>query len=281
MLNKQVWIFIVSVLFLLYLFYLIGSTRIIIHFKDLDPLREQLPVYYNGFKIGRSVKVYPDKDYKSTLVDIRVDLKKLKLPANTTATLRRKDKKDYIELVYPKSPYLENLKRNDIIEGYLGINFEHYLQAQAESGGLDEIKENVNRTIVSAGKTFDSLTGMIDVLADILKDVQPLITDTAKNLELTSKNLAEASLEINKSISKGYIDKSLYNIQQTSDNLVLITKNTTGFTDGLNKQSSILVNCLLKNLNLVVCNINIIVENIKDTLNKNLGGLRLMFKGTS
>lgn len=281
MLNKQVWIFIVSVLFLLYLFYLIGSTRIIIHFKDLDPLREQLPVYYNGFKIGRSVKVYPDKDYKSTLVDIRVDLKKLKLPANTTATLRRKDKKDYIELVYPKSPYLENLKRNDIIEGYLGINFEHYLQAQAESGGLDEIKENVNRTIVSAGKTFDSLTGMIDVLADILKDVQPLITDTAKNLELTSKNLAEASLEINKSISKGYIDKSLYNIQQTSDNLVLITKNTTGFTEGLNKQSSILVNCLLKNLNLVVCNINIIVENIKDTLNKNLGGLRLMFKGTS
>ncbi len=281
MLNKQVWIFIVSVLFLLYLFYLIGSTRIIIHFKDLDPLRERLSVYYNGFKIGRSIKIYPDKDYKSTLMDIRVDLRKLRLPANTTATLRRKDKKDYIELVYPKSPYLENLKRNDIIEGYLGINFEHYLQAQAESGGLDEIKENVNRTIVSAGKTFDSLTGMIDVLADILKDVQPLITDTAKNLELTSKNLAEASLEINKSISKGYIDKSLYNIQQTSDNLVLITKNTTGFTDGLNKQSSILVNCLLKNLNLVVCNINIIVENIKDTLNKNLGGLRLMFKGTS
>ncbi|MBO5738899.1 hypothetical protein J6R97_06120 [bacterium] len=281
MLNKQVWIFIVSVLFLLYLFYLIGSTRIIIHFKDLDPLRERLSVYYNGFKIGRSIKIYPDKDYKSTLMDIRVDLRKLRLPANTTATLRRKDKKDYIELVYPKSPYLENLKRNDIIEGYLGINFEHYLQAQAESGGLDEIKENVNRTIVSAGKTFDSLTGMIDVLADILKDVQPLITDTAKNLELTSKNLAEASLEINKSISKGYIDKSLYNIQQTSDNLVLITKNTTGFTDGLNKQSSILVNCLLKNLNLVVCNINIIVENVKDTLNKNLGGLRLIFKGTS
>lgn len=279
--NKHIWISIVSILSLLYLFHLISSTRIIIHFNDLEPLRERLSVYYNGFKIGRSIKIYPGKDYKSTLMDIRVDLRKLRLPANTTATLRRKDKKDYIELVYPKSPYLEKLKNNDIIEGYLGINFEHYLQDQAESGGLDEIKENVNTTIVSAGKTFDSLTLMIDILADILKDVQPIAINTVKNFELTSKNLAEASLEINKSISKGYIDKSLYNIQLTSDNLVLTTKNTTGFTDGLNKQSSILVNCLLKNLNSLVCNINIIVENVKDTLNKNLGGLRLIFKGTS
>ena len=73
------------------------------------------------------------------------------------------------------------------------------------------------------------------------------------------------------------LDKSLYNLQQTSANLVLTTKNTTGFTEGLNKQSNVLINCLLKNLNCVVCNINKIVVGLGETLSKKFGGLRLFF----
>lgn len=276
--SKRYFIIAILVLiFLFYLFYIIGTTKITIHFEDLEPLKHHLPVYYNGFKLGHSTKVYPSRDYKSTMVDIRIVLKNLELPANTTATLRRKDKKDYIELNYPNSPYLARLGHKDIIEGHLGINFEHFLQDQAESGGLDEMKENVNNTIKSAGETFDALTQMIEVVTDILKDAQPAIQDSINNVNLTSKNLAESSYEIKQSIKKGYIDKSLYNIEQTSNNLVLTTKNTSGFTEGLNKESRILVNCLLKNLNIVVNNINEIIIGLGNTLKQRFAGMRLFF----
>jgi len=278
---KKYFIFaILVIIFLFYLFYILGTTKITIHFKDLEPLKEHLPVYYNGFKLGHTTGIYPSRDYKSTMVDIRIVLKKLKLPANTTAVLRRKEKKDYIELEYPDAPYIQTLRHKDVIEGHLGANFEHYLQDQAENGGFDEIKNNVNNTIISAGDTFNALTQMIEVMTDMLKDAQPVIQDSINNVNLTSKNLADSSFEIKKSLEKGYLDKSLYNIQQTSDNLVLTTKNTSGFTDNLNTQSSVLVNCLLKNLNAVVSNINQIVVGVGKTLSKRFGGLRLFLGKT-
>lgn len=277
MLKKYFIIAIFSVGILFYLFYIIGTTKITIHFEDLEPLKQHLPVYYNGFKLGHTTKIYPDKDFKSTMVDIRIVLKNLTLPANTSAYLRRKDKKDYIELEYPKSPYIQKLRHKDIIEGHLGASFEHFLQNQADSGGLDEIKENMNNTIISAGQTFDALTGMLEVLTDILKDAKPFIQDSIENVNLTSKNLADSSFEIKRTIEKGYFDKALYNIQETSNNLVLTTKNTSTFTGNLDQKSSILLNCLLKNLNTVVKNINEIVIGIGNTLQKRLGGLRLIF----
>ena len=260
-----------------YLFYILGSTKIIIHFEDLEPLKQHLPVYYNGFKLGHTTKIYPDKDYKSTMVDIRIILKHLKLPANTSAVLRRKDKKDYIELEYPNTPYIQNLRHNDIIEGHLGVDFEHFLQDQAENGGLDQIKENLNTTIISLGQTFDAITDMVNEANAILKDARPLIQDSINNVNITSKNLADSSFEIKTSLEKGYIDKSLYNLEQTSGNLVLTSKNANSFTMGLNKESSVLINCLIKNLNTVVSNINQIVIGIGETLQKRFGGLRIFF----
>lgn len=280
MYRKYIIISILVIIFLFYLFYIIGTTKVTIHFKDLEPLKEHLPVYYNGFKLGHTTKVYPSKDYKSTMVDTRIVLKNLKLPANTTATIRRKDKKDYIELNYPDAPYIENLRHKDVIEGHLGINFEHYLQDQAESGGLDEIKENLNTTVVSLGQTFDAITDLVNEANATLKDARPLIQDSIKNVNYTSKNLADSSYEIKKSLEKGYLDKSLYNIQETSNNLVLTTKNTSGFTENLNSESKLLLNCLIKNLNTVVNNINQIIIGIGNTLSKRFGGLRLFFGKT-
>ena len=277
MYKKYFIIAILVIIFLFYLFYILGTTKITIKFEDLEPLKQHLPVYYNGFKLGHTTSIYPSQDYKSMMVDIRVVLKRLKLPINTTAVLRRKEKKDYIELEYPDAPYLQTLRHKDVIEGHLGIDFEHFLQDQAENGGFDQIKDNVNNTIISAGDTFEALTEMINVVTDILKDAQPVIQDSINNVNITSKNLADSSSHIKNSIDKGYIDKSLYNLQVTSDNLVLTTQNTSGFTDGLNKQSSILVNCLLKNLNTVVANINQIIVGIGNTLSKKFGGLRLFF----
>ena len=277
--KKYIYAILIIILFF-YVFYLLGTTKITVQFKELEPFRHHLPVYYNGFKLGHTTKVYPDKDYQSTMVDLRIVPKHLVLPANTTAILKRKDKKDYIELEYPKTPYVENLRHKDVIKGELGVNFERFLQNQSESGGLDEVKENLNTTIISLGQTFDAITDMVNEANSILKDARPLIQDSIENVNKTSKNLADSSFEIKESLQKGYIDRALYNFEQTSNNLVLTTKNTSGFTDGLNKQSSVLLNCLLKNLNIVVNNINKIVVGIGNTLSKKMGGLRLIFGKT-
>lgn len=275
---RKYYIYLILVIILLfYLFYIIGSTKITVDFENLEPFRHHLPVYYKGFKLGHTTKVRPDRDYQSTLVDLRIVLKNLKLPSNTTAILRRKDKKDYIELIYPNAPYIEQLKRGDIIQGSLGINFEHYLQDQANNGGLDEIKNNVNNTIISAGSTFDALTEMLNVATDILNDVRPIIKNSANNLEFATQNLANLSHQVKKTVDKGYVESLLLNLDKTSNNFVLSSNNVSKFTADLNQESVLSLNCLLKRLNLLVSNINQIVIGVGETLKKRFGGLRLIF----
>ena len=44
------------------------------------------------------------------------------------------------------------------------MNLDSFLRDQAANGGLDEIKNNVNSTVRSAGETFNALTEMINML---------------------------------------------------------------------------------------------------------------------
>lgn len=263
-----------------YLFFIIGQINVTAEFKELEPFKHKLPVYYKGFKLGHTTRVHPGADYTTTLVDMRLRMKDLELPENTSAIIRRKDKTDYIELIYPNAPYLALLRNNITIEGTKGLNFETFIQEQAKNGGLDEIKDNVNGTIQSAGETFKALTEMINVLTEILEDARPTISDTVENINITSKNLAESSYNVRTSIQQGYIDKSLYNMQETTQNLVLTTKNITNVTDNVNKNSVNLINCVIKNINTVINNINEIVIGIGSTLKKRFGGLRLVFGKT-
>lgn len=265
------------IVLLFYLFYLIGTTKIVVDFENLEPFKHHLPVYYKGFRLGHTTKVRPDKDYQSTLVDLRIVLKNLTLPANTTAILKRKDKKDYIELIYPNAPFIEKLKHNDVIKGSLGHNFEHYLQEQASNGGFDEIKNNVNKTIISAGVTFNALTEMLNVATGILEDIKPTLKNSVEDLNLTTDNLAKMSIELKKSIDKGHLDSFLYNLDKSSNSLVVTTNNFSSLSDSFNRDSSRLTNCLLQRLNILVSNINQIVIGVGETLKKRFGGLRLFF----
>ena len=278
--KKYLFLAILFVITIYQLFYLLTTIKITAEFEELEPFPNHLPVYYKGFRLGHTIKVYPDKDYLTTMVDLRIKNTGVHLPQNTTAILKRKDKKDYVELIYPDSPYLATLKNNSVIEGSVGLNFENFLQDQATSGGLDEIKNNVNNTVKSAGDTFDALTDMLGVLTGILEDVRPTINSSVKNLEISTENIAKVSDSLKNSVDKGYIDNSLLNFQETSKNLVITTKNFGGFSESLNNQSSILTNCLLKKLNVLVSNVNQIVVGIGETLKKRFGGFRLIFGRT-
>lgn len=275
---REYYIYLILVIILLfYIFYIIGSTKITVDFENLEPFRHHLPVYYKGFKLGHTTKVRPDRDYQSTLVDLRIVLKNLKLPSNTTAILRRKDKKDYIELTYPNIPAIGYLRHGDVINGTLGLNFERYLQEQANNGGLDEIKANLNNTIVSAGETFNALTDLFYLATDVLSEARPIIINSAHNIEKASDDLSNISTEIKKSVDKGYVNSFLYNLDKTSNNFVLSSNNVSKFTTDLNQESVLSLNCLLKRLNLLVTNINQIVIGVGETLKKRFGALRLIF----
>ncbi len=262
---------------LFFLHYIWGQIRITVDFQELEPFRHSLPVYYKGFKLGHTVKVYPSPDFHTTRVDLKLRLKELELPANTTAMIRRKDKKDYIELVYPNAPYLARLRNHSLIEGTKGLNFESFIQDQAKNGGLDEIKDNVNGTIQSAGKTFDALTEMINVLTGILEDVRPTINDTVMNVNTASRYLADASYNVQSTLQEGYINSTLENLERTSKNLVMTTQNITGVTNNVNNNSINLINCVIRNINTVVSNVNEIVIGLGETLKKRFAGIRLIF----
>lgn len=276
--NKRYFICtVVTIGLVFYLIYLAGQIKITVDFKELEPFRHSLPVYYKGFRLGHTTKVYPGPNYQSTRVDMKIRLKGLELPENTSAMIRRKDKKDYIELEYPNAPYIAPLRNNTVIIGSKGLNFESYIQDQAKNGGLDEIKENVNTTIVSAGQTFDALTEMIKILTGILEDVRPTIKDSVENLNIASKNLADSSQNVRTTLQQGYVDKSLHNLERTTENLVQTTKNLTGVTDNVNTKSINLINCVISNINTVVGNINQIVVGVGETLKKRFAGIRLFF----
>ena len=279
--KREYYIYtVIGILIVFYVIYLLSQICVTVDFKELEPFKGSLPVFYKGFRLGHTSRVYPGPDYQSTRVDLQIRLRNLELPENTYAIIRRKDKKDYIELVYPNSPYLAPLRNKSIIEGQKGVNFETFIQDQAKNGGLDEMKENLNGTIVAAGKTFNSLTEMIDTLTSILNDIKPSLNEAADNLTVATKNLSDMSYEVKDSIRGNSISTTLYNLERTSENLTLTTQNITGITGKVNNTSIDLINCVIRNINVIVSNINDIVIGIGNTLQKRGGGLRLIFGKT-
>ncbi len=279
--NKEFFIYLgVIAVLIIYVFYLFSQITVTADFEELEPFKHKLPVYYKGFRLGHTGRIYPSKDYHSTYVDLKIRLKDLELPLNTEAMVRRKDKKEYIELIYPDAPYVQSLKNGSLIAGKKGIHFEHYIEEQVKNGGLDEIKGNVNITIASAGDTFKALTEMINVLTGILEDVRPTINETVENVNFASKNIADASLNVRSSLQQGYIDNSLQNLEKVTNNLAETTYNFSGVAGRLNNTSINLINCILRNVNVVVGNVNEIIVGVGNTLKKRFGAMRLFFGKT-
>lgn len=260
-------------------------------FEDLEPFPKNLNVYYKGFKLGRTVRVHPSKDFMNTHVEMILNAKNLRLPDNTTAKMKSKNKKDYIELEYPNTPSITFLKNHSIIRGTKGLNIGDYIDKQAEVGGLDEIKDNLNDTVASAGDTLDALTELFGTANDILKDIRPSLKITAENMAETSKILKETSAEINQSLKPKRLSNSVANIEQTTKNIERTTKNLenasldiTKTTKHINTDTISIVDCVIANINTIIDNINVVINNTNDivigfqkTLNKRFAGMKIMF----
>lgn len=275
-------------IFVVHSFYNIHITAV---FEELEPFPRNLNVYYKGFKLGRSVRVRPSKDFTNTRVDMILNAKGISLPDNITAKVKRKDKKDYIELEYPDAPSITDIKNHSVIQGKKSFDISGYIDEQAEGGGLDEIKDNLNDTVESAGDTLDALTELIGTANDILKDLRPSLKITGENLAVMSQNLSDVTGELSRSAKPKRLDNTFANIEQTTKNIERATKNlenaslnVSNITKHADSQTISLVDCVIQNTNAVIENVNVVVSNVNDivkgfkaTLSKRFAGMKIMF----
>ncbi len=267
-----------------YILYTMYNMRVTAVFEELEPFPKNINVYYRGFKFGRTIRVYPSEDFKSTYVDMILNVKGINLPDNITAKVKVKNKKDYIEIIYPDEPSITYLKNHSVIEGKTCKNLSSYIDSQAEDGSLDELRDNLNTTVQAAGGTFNALTDLIGTANDILKDLKPSLIKSGDNLAAASQSLAEVSEELNQSSKPKKFKNIFDNIEQTTINIERSTRNfesaslyVSDITKNANRETIALVNCLIKNINTVVNNINDIVKGFKHTLSSRFGGMKIMF----
>ncbi len=258
--------------------------RVTAVFEELEPFPKNINVYYKGFKFGRSVRVYPSDDFKTTYVDMILNVKGINLPDNVTAKVKVKNKKDYIEIEYPDAPSITSLRNHSVIKGSTCRNLSNFINSQAEDGSLDELRDNVNTTVQSAGAMFDALTDLIGSANEILKDLRPSLKESGENLAAASRSLAEVSEELNQSAKPKRLRNTFENLEQTTINIERATRNfesaslyVSDITNNANRETMRLVNCLIQNINVVVNNINDIVKGFKQTLSSRFGGIKIMF----
>ena len=262
-------------------------TYLTVVFNDARPVRNKIPVYYKGYRIGKVEKIKPSDDFKSTMVTIVLYPKNLRLPTNTTALLTREKRErreiDFINLIYPEEPSELPLRSGDRINGFTTVDIESYFSSKALSGDLDKITNNINELLESLDATSKALTVLMNALTDTVNENRPSIKIMTGNLARMSDSLRLFAFKLNSSINQQQLQNTFTNFDKTSSNAVIttdnldgITKNINIFTNDLNKNSPDIAKTI-SNAQVITCNIAQITSGLRTTLSQNFGGLRLIF----
>ena len=256
------------------------NTYITAEFKNLRPFHDRAPIYYNGFKIGKVVKVRPNKTYTSTIVTMRLHPHDLKLPVNISVNLKKEknrwDKKfDYIDIIYPEEPSQFFLKDGDRIAGDTTIDMESYL-ANQDPDSLDAIKADAAEAVKNLNVTIQVLGDLFSTLNTMASDVSPNVVKASSNLQHSTENFVKISKNVDLTTSNlngAFDDKRM---DATAKNVQLVTRNVKLMTNELNKTIPQL-GCTIEEVNKVLCNIDEMTTGLNCTMKKPFGGLRLIF----
>lgn len=256
------------------------NTYVTAEFKNLRPFHDRAPIYYNGFKIGRVVKVRPNRTYTSTIVTLELHPHDLKLPVNMSASVKKERNRwnrkfDYIDLVYPDKPSGFYLKDGDRISGHTTVELDTYLANQdpesleaMKSDAADTIK-NLNITIQTLGDLFSTLNSMAeDVKPNVVKASSDL-SESTSNFVKVSENVTSVTGNINDALSEQRLDSTAKNVQ-------VVTRNVKLMTNEFNKTIP-QIGCTINEMNKVLCNIEEMTDGLNCTMRKPFGGLRLIF----
>lgn len=262
------------------LFRYIFSTKIRAEFVELRPFRGQASVYYRGFKVGHTVGIRPSKDYKFTYVDIVLYPANPPIPANVTAELRKKTvmykfQHDFIELEIPSSPSVRMLQNFDVIEGITTMDVKDYFASQNPKT-LDDMKEDLSRTINNLDQTISLLGDLFQTLNDTVAQSQRNVVNITENIEKTSKNLSQMSSKLNNSVTQDGTANTARNLEETSEYIKETTKNLSEITRDLSEQTPEITSAI-KSTNEILNSASQITGGVNNTLQKRFGTLRLLF----
>ena len=256
------------------------NTYVTAEFKNLRPFHDRAPIYYNGFKIGKVVKVRPNKTYTSTIVTMRLHPHDLKLPVNISVNLKKEknrwDKKfDYIDIIYPEEPSQFFLKDGDRIAGDTTVDMESYL-ANQDPDSLDAIKADAAEAVKNLNVTIQVLGDLFSTLNTMASDVSPNVVKASSDLQHSTENFVKISKNVDLTTSNlngAFDDKRM---DATAKNVQLVTRNVKLMTNELNKTIPQL-GCTIEEVNKVLCNIDEMTTGLNCTMKKPFGGLRLIF----
>jgi len=257
------------------------KTYVTIQFEEARPVSHRMPVYYKGFKIGRTLHMRPSRDYKTTLLYVELNPQNIRLPINITATLNREKRKtwrerDFIDIVYPNSPSLTYIKDGDVIQGSSVVDLDSFLAEQANSGYLDDLKDTLNDTVKNANATLETLNGLFIVLHDTIEEARPNIIAASQNLSNTTKNLYNVSASLDSSFNEQRLNGVGEDLNGTTRSLNKTIENIEEITDGL-KTTVPQMTSIMDNIDGTTCNLNVITSGVAQTLKKRMGLMRLFF----
>lgn len=244
--------------------------NILVKFDELEPFERRMNVYYKGFKIGKTTKIFPDKDYKNTYLRLKIHPHDIKLPENITAKILKKSSGGYVDIVYPDSPSLTRIKNNVIIKGTITKDISSILNEKLGEEGIEQIITNASGLVENANNAVGTLNGIFSDIREILKDIRPQINASAKNLETTTKNIKEMSSNLNSSMDKETMEKTVKSIEEATNNVNEITYQ-------INKVSIPMINNVICETNSTMKNVKEITGGVKNTLKKHFGLGRLIF----
>ena len=249
-----------------FLYQKLAFLNILVKFDDLEPFEKQMNVYYKGFKIGKSTKIYPDKDYTNTFLKLKIHPNNINLPENITAKIQKKGTGGYINIIYPDAPSLKKIKNDDVIPGRLTKDITTILSED----GAEEIVSNASSLISNANTAVQSLNGIFIEVHGILQDIRPDIKLAVSNLTKTTTNLKEMSSNMNSSLTKETLTNSINNVEKT-------TKSLSDITVQIDRTTIPVVNSVLCQTNSTMKNVKEITGGVKNTLKKHFGFGRLIF----
>lgn len=263
------------------------NTYVTAEFSNLRPFHSYAPIYYNGFKIGRVVKVKPNKTYTSTIVTMELHPRNIKLPINISANLKKEKNKwgrkfDYIDIVYPEAPSIFYLKDGDRISGKTTVDIESFF-ANQDPETLEQIKADMAESAKNLNGTLQMIGELFSTLNDMAVGVSPNMVKASKDFSETTGNIIKVSQTANNIADNindvsGNMNEALSEKRMTStvENVQLTTNNINRFTQEVNNTIP-QMNCSLQQINGILYNINEMTAGMNCTMKKPFGGMRMIF----
>ncbi len=281
--KAGLFIIITVLLFLFIVFWLRYFTvrpdmTIYAQFVKPEALTTGIQVFYKGVNVGKIRRVRFADDLKSTIVEINLYMKNLRLPANITAKTRSEGiaGQKYIELLYPENPSKQIISDKIVIKGQPSFSFsdiEEFLKDQFKEERVKRFIDNMERSIIVQEKMAIDISELSANMNQLLnqneKELLAIIRNGAKSTDKLNKILADLNQvtkmpEFKKDLSKiisstGNITGRISNVfeeESTEDNIKDIITNL--------KESTVKLNTSMSRFNTVLGKTSCVLDQTRD-----------------